>query len=81
MPKTKLPEDTKAPIHCPKCASYYGVAIPAGVCTHQVENALDKMQEALDTLVDLAVTEKSIWLADAIDHLAVAIQYTRTATE
>lgn len=81
MPKYDLPADTKAPVHCPKCASYYGVSIPAGVCTHQVENALDKMQEALDTLVDLAETNKSIWLADAVDHLACAINYARTATE
>lgn len=69
------------PVHCPKCAAYYGVAIPAGVCTHQIENAIEQMQEALDTLVEAATTNKSIWLADAVDHLATAINYTRTGTE
>jgi hypothetical protein len=46
-----------------------------------MEDAIKKMQEALDTMVAEALKNKSIWLADAIDHLATAIDYAKTGTE
>ena len=46
----------------------------------KADKATSLMQDALDMLLDVMETEKSILLADAVDHLAMAINYLKGET-
>lgn len=42
-----------------------------------MDKEIELMQQALDSMVEKAMTNKSTQLADAIDHLAIALEYAR----